>query len=169
MRLGYVIGARRGGVDRLLAEVATHLAAEGWDLAGVVQVNAERPGRRCDMDLAVLGGGSVRISQCLGPLARGCRLDPSGLETAVGLVEAALDARPPQLLIVNKFGKAEIGGRGFRPLIARALGQGVPVLTGVGPGNLDGFLAFAEGLGEALPDSPAAVLEWCRGAIRAAA
>ena len=169
MRLGYVIGAQRGGVDRLLAGVAAQLSAEGWHLAGVVQVNAERPGRRCDMDLAVLGGGAVRISQCLGPLARGCRLDPSGLETAVGQVEAALDAGPPQLLIVNKFGKAEIGGRGFRPLIARALGEGVPVLTGVGPGNLDGFLAFADGMAEALPDSPAAVLDWCRGAIRAAA
>jgi hypothetical protein len=169
MGLGYVVSARRGGVDLLLADVAARLAAEGWRLAGVVQVNAERPGRRCDMELAVLGGETVRISQCLGPLSRGCRLDPAGLEAAVGQVDAVLDAKAPQLLIVNKFGKAEIGGRGFRPVIARALGDGVPVLLGVNRANLDGFAAFAEGFGTPLPEDAEAVLDWCRGVARAAA
>jgi len=161
MRLGYVIGTGRGAVDRLLSAVAARLEGEGMRLAGVVQINAERPGQRCDMDLAVLGGDRVRISQCLGPLARGCRLDPVGLEEAVGQVGAAL-ARRPQLLIVNKFGKAEIAGRGFRPVIAQALGDGVPVLLGVSRANLDGFDAFADGLAEALPAETAPILDWCR-------
>lgn len=170
MQLGYVIAARRGGVDALLAEVAAALQAEGRDLAGVVQVNPEVPGRRCDMDLILLGQEArFRISQCLGPQARGCRLDPAGLEAAAGRIEAMLAARAPQLLVINKFGKAEIGGRGFRPVIARALGDGVPVLVGVNKANLDGFQDFAQGIGDALPEDPAAVLDWCRGTLRAAA
>jgi hypothetical protein len=170
MRLGYVIGTRRGGVDALLAEAAGRLQAEGRDLAGVVQINPEVPGRRCDMDLILLGEAErFRISQCLGPQARGCRLDPAGLEAAVGRVEAGLALRAPELLIVNKFGKAEIGGRGFRPVIARALGDGVPVLVGVNRANLNGFQDFAGGVGTPLPEDLGAVLDWCRGVARDAA
>jgi nucleoside-triphosphatase THEP1 len=170
MRLGTVIGERRGAVDRVLAQVAGRLGAQGWRLSGVVQENPEVPGRRCDMELVLLDGDErVRISQCLGPLARGCRLDPTGLEAAVGRVAAGLETAPPELLIINKFGKAEIGGRGFRPVIARALELGVPVLIGLNRANLDGFDAFAEGLADPLPPDPAAILAWCEGAMRQAA
>lgn len=161
--LGYVIGAQRGAVDGLMAEVASRLTAEGWPLAGVVQVNSETgPNTRCDMDLQVLAlDARVRISQRLGPMARGCRLDPQGLEEAVGLVETALDHRP-KLLIINKFGKAELEGRGFRPVIGRALAEGVPVLTAVNQANLEGFESFSAGLGTPLAPLIDPVIRWCR-------
>ncbi|WP_209424753.1 DUF2478 domain-containing protein [Pararhodobacter sp. SW119] len=160
--LGYVISEGRGTVDPLMSEVAGALRAQGWPLAGVVQVNTETgPDTKCDMDLQVLAGAeAVRISQRLGRLARGCRLDPQGLERAVGLVEQALSARP-RLLLINKFGKAELEGRGFRPTIGRALAEGVPVLTAVNRGNLPGFHDFTGGLGTALPPERDAVLDWC--------
>lgn len=160
--LAYVIGGGRGEGDRLLAEVAERLAARGWPLAGVVQINTDRGGEGpCDMDLSVLGRGArVRISQSLGSGSSGCRLDPDGLETAVGLVAATLE-QAPRLLILNKFGKAEIEGRGFRPLIGEALAAGIPVLTGVKPLNLEGFRAFAGGLETALDGDVEAVLRWC--------
>jgi hypothetical protein len=87
--LGYVISDGRGTVDPLMAEIARRLTDRGWPVAGVIQVNTETgPETKCDMDLQVLTGAEpVRISQRLGRLARGCRLDPSGLERAVGLVE----------------------------------------------------------------------------------
>ncbi|WP_333829048.1 DUF2478 domain-containing protein [Pararhodobacter sp.] len=160
--LGYVIGAQRGAVDLLLSEVAAQLAARGWPLAGVVQINSETdPAAHCDMDLQVLTmENRVRISQRLGPMARGCRLDPQGLEEAVGLVERMLD-RGPRLLLINKFGKAELEGRGFRPVIGRALAEGVPVLTAVNQANLAGFERFSEGMGTALPPDLEAVVDWC--------
>jgi hypothetical protein len=160
--LGYVIGAERGAVDDLLAEVAARLTARGWPLAGVVQINSE-PGNttRCDMDLQVLTHDTrVRISQRLGPMARGCRLDPQGLEEAVGLVEHALD-QGPRLLLINKFGKAELDGRGFRPVIGRALAAGVPVLTAVNQANRAGFESFCAGMGTPLPPLPGPVIDWC--------
>ncbi len=160
--LGYVISEGRATVDPLMAEVAGRLMAQGWPVAGVIQINTETgPDTRCDMDLQVLTGTeSVRISQRLGRLARGCRLDPQGLERAVGLVERALDAGP-RLVLINKFGKSELEGRGFRPLIGRALAEGVPVLTAVNRTNLPGFNAFTDGIGTALPPEPAAILDWC--------
>lgn len=160
--LGYVIGAERGAVDELLAKVAAHLTARGWPLAGVVQINSETGTQtRCDMDLHVLTLDTrVRISQRLGPMARGCRLDPQGLEEAVGLVERALE-RGPRLLLINKFGKAELEGRGFRPVIGRALAAGVPVLTAVNQANLAGFESFSAGMGTPLDPQARAVIDWC--------
>jgi hypothetical protein len=54
-------------------------------------------------------GAILRISQVLGPQARGCRLVPAALETAVVLVVAGLSCGA-DLLIVNKFGKHEAEG-----------------------------------------------------------
>jgi hypothetical protein len=159
--LGYVMAQGRGAADKLLADLADNLAARGWPLAGVVQLNLERrPDRLCDMELRVLGHDHmVRISQDLGPQARGCRLDPTGLEHAVGLVEAALDTRPA-LLIINKFGKSEAEGRGFRAVIGRALAEDIPVLTAVSTGNLAGFEAFSAGLGTPIEPDRASLLAW---------
>lgn len=167
--LGYVVSEARGEGDRLIHAVAMRLREAGVPLAGAVQTNEERdPARKCDMDLHILSGhDTVRISQDLGLLSRGCRLDPDGLERAVGLVAAALADRPA-LLIVNKFGKQEIDGRGFRPLIGEALAEGIPVLVAVKAGNLDAFLAFAEDMAEALPKDVDAIADWCHAHREAA-
>lgn len=167
MTLGYMIGTETGAAEGLLAAVADRLLAEGWRMAGALQVTTPVPGGRSDMDLRILGqeGVRVRISQCLGALSQGCRLDPGGLEAAVGRVEAGMDRARPQLLIVNKFGKVELAGRGFRPLIGRALAEGVPVLLSVAPDGLEGFLAFTEGAGSRVPAEVGAALDWCRAAM----
>ncbi|TDK50180.1 DUF2478 domain-containing protein [Antarcticimicrobium luteum] len=160
--LGYVVADGQGAADLVIREVADRLRAEGVQLAGAVQVNKDTdPDRKCEMDLHVLSRDAVvRISQNLGALSRGCRLDPDGLERAVGLVAQAL-AEGPDLLIVNKYGKQEIDGRGFRPLIGEALAMGIPVLTAVNRGNVEQFLAFAEDLAEALPGDAQVVFDWC--------
>jgi hypothetical protein len=168
--LGYVIAEGAGVADRLLADAAQILHAEALPLVGAVQINSDRDDARpCDMDLHVIASGRiVRISQNLGSLARGCRLDPAGLEQVVGLVEQALDdtgAGRPKLLIVNKFGKQEAEGRGFRPLIGRALSEGLVVLTSVNTTNKPGFDGFAEGLAKPLAPTLPAVLDWCRKAL----
>ncbi len=159
--LGYVTAALRGGNDGLLASVAAALGTHKT-LIGVVQINTEHdPERPCHMDLSILGTPTlIRISQFLGPGSRGCRLDAAGLETAVGLVEAALQKGMPDLLIINKFGKQECEGRGFRPVIGQALALGIPVLTAVSAVNMAGFLAFSDGMATALPADDAAILDW---------
>jgi hypothetical protein len=163
MRLGYVSIAGRGATDACVAGAVARLRAKGVTLSGAVQVAA--PGldqHPCEMDLAVLPDGPVyRISQDLGQAARGCRLDSDVLETAA--VQAMARMAGTAALIVNKYGKLEAEGRGFIPLMLRALDQGMPVLVGVNQMNLQGFLDFAAGQATALPPDPQAIAAWVIG------
>lgn len=161
--LGYIALEGRGNADQVIRDAAHILQADGLRIAGAVQVNVDHdPRLKCHMDLHILSGdGIIRISQDLGALSKGCRLDPDGLERAVGLVAAALDAGA-DLLIVNKFGKQELDGRGFRPLIGEALLRGIKVLTSVNPGNLPGFLEFAGDLAHPLPEDKDDIIRWCK-------
>ena len=166
--LGYVIHDEATDPNGRMAALAARLGAEGWRLAGAVQANIIRgPDCACDMELAVLGADAapIRISQSLGAGSMGCRLDSDALERAAGLAAAVLDGGA-DLIIVNKFGKQEAIGRGFRDLIGAALTRGVPVLTAVAPDQLAAFREFADGMEVALDwDS---VEDWCQTARVAA-
>jgi hypothetical protein len=156
--LGYITGFGEGAANGLLADVAMALQADGVAVVGAVQIGADRG----HMDLRLLGRTDVvRISQDLGPLAQGCRLDAEGLERAVGLVR--LDGAG--VLIVNKFGKQEAAGRGFRPLIGQAVAMGLPVVVAVAPAYRASFETFAGGMAQALAPEPAAVLAFCQSAL----
>lgn len=161
MYLAYVTTTDRGATDILLSAVAEHLLNAGAQLAGVVQTNTECvDSSKCDMDVRVLPEGeTIRISQSLGTHSRGCRLDPAALEQAVGYVTASL-ADKPQLLIINKFGKHEADGRGFRPVIAEALAQDIPVLVGVNGLNSERFQEFTGGAAERLDPDLSAITDW---------
>ncbi len=160
MRLGYVSLVGRGGNDVLLAQAAALAEAAGLSLAGCVQLNMDRAGQEdCDMDLRILGGGPlVRINQRLGAGSKGCKLDPGALEAAVAEVGARIGAA--RVLIVNKFGKHEALGRGFRPLIGEAMAQGMTVVLGVNRLNLSAFQDFAGDLAQELAPDPASILEF---------
>ena len=161
MKLASTIARGRGDTDLILHRLATQLAARGFRCCGTVQINSERADSGpCDMDVQVLPDGPIlRISQDLGPSARGCRLDPAALETAVGLVSASLTCGA-DVLIVNKFGKHEAEGRGFRPVIAEALALGIPVLVGVNLLNLESFENFAGRLAIRVPPESSGLQEW---------
>ena len=169
MKIGYVMSPGRGDVDLVLRRFAGQLMARGVAVAGVVQTNSDcGTDRPCDMDVEVLPDGPVlRISQDLGPGSRGCRLNPEALEQAVGLVGARMGA-DTRLLIVNKFGKQEAEGRGFRELIGVALAEGVPVVVGLNGLNRDPFEAFCGGMAEALTPEVQALLKWFDAAPEAA-
>ncbi len=160
-QIAYTMSPGRGATDRLLWDLGETLLSEGLRVCGVVQINSEcGPDRPCDMDVKVLPAGPMmRISQSLGPGARGCRLDAGALETAVATVARSLEAGA-DVLLVNKFGKHEAEGRGFRPLIAEALARDVPVLVGVNALNLSALEAFAGGLATELAPDLAILSAW---------
>lgn len=164
--LGYIVSQERGHADTLIRNAALQLRDEGVNLVGAFQVNLETtPNSKCDMDLHILSGENVvRISQNLGTLSKGCRLDPNGLERAVALVEAGL-SDGADLLVINKFGKQEAEGRGFRTVIGNALVEGIPVLTAVPSNNLPAFKNFAEDFGIHISEDIDAILDWCRKAL----
>ncbi len=177
--LGYVVPEQRATADALIRAVVAPLRAQGVAVAGAMQVNPDgtpdgdippdpqqgTEARRSHMDLHLLPGAEVvRISQDLGGGAQGCRLDPDGLERAAGLTAVALD-RGADLLIINKFGKQEADGRGFRPLIGEALLRDIPVLVSVAPGQLPAFQDFVGPLGQRLPARIESILDWCQSAL----
>lgn len=137
------------GADRVLTRLAMAMLEKEVRLAGLVQHNAPRPGRsRCDMVLEELGSGRhIAISQDRGPEARGCMLDVSQLLTASLMVEDSL-TQEPELVILNKFGKSESEGGGFRPLISTVIGSGIPLVIAVPWRNIESWRAFAGGMGQ---------------------
>lgn len=166
MHLAYTMAPGRGDTDLILFQLANLLAARGLRCCGTVQINSERADAGpCDMDVQVLPDGPIlRISQDLGRGSRGCRLNPAALETAVGLVGASLQ-QGADVLIVNKFGKHEAEGRGFRLIIAEALSDGIPVLVGINALNLPAFMEFSQGIGASLPCDSAALADWVMASI----
>ena len=72
MKIAYTMAPGRGDTDQLLFTLAQDLAAEGYRTCGTVQINTDRGGHPCDMDVQVLPDGPVlRISQNLGAEAKG--------------------------------------------------------------------------------------------------
>lgn len=151
----------RGDTDLLLQRFADYAKGLGLRVCGTVQINTERAASHaCDMDIRVLPDGPVlRISQALGPEARGCRLDPAALEQAVAGVERALEDGA-DLLIVNKFGKMEAEGRGLRGVIAEAVARGIPVLAGVNGLNEDALGTFAGEMVQSVAPNMTALKAW---------
>ena len=160
MQIAYTMAPGRGDTDQLLYSLAQSLMAEGLKPRGIVQVNTDRPDAGpCDMDVTVLPAGpDIRISQSLGRAARGCRLDPEALETAVALVDKSLDEA--DCLIINKFGKHEAEGRGFRNVIAEALAREIPVLVGLNTLNADAFFEFTQGIAQELTPDHDLLAQW---------
>ena len=160
MKLAYTMAPGRGDTDLLLSGLADTLASQGYTTCGTVQINTDRASGPCDMDVRVLPNGPIlRISQDLGSGSKGCRLDPAALETAVGLAETRLDPNV-DILIINKFGKHEADGRGFRTVIASALDIGIPVLVGVNALNLLAFQDFVGPEACRLEPLEGETLEW---------
>lgn len=163
MPLGVVISKSSGSADKVFAELNQKLSTEGQRVVGTIQrVGENKTGRYCDMLVEVLPGGELlKINQQLGEGARGCRLDVSALESAIAMVEQEF-AKGADLLIINKFGKHEGEGRGFRNLIGEALEQDVPVICGVNELNKPAFDEFAGPFAEYLPNDLAEIANWLK-------
>jgi len=162
MKFAYTIAPGRGETNLLLADVAGVMTSAGLRVCGTVQIDTDREKvHHCDMDVQVLPDGPlIRISQSLGTLSRGCRLNTDALEQAVALTEQGL-TDGTDILLVNKFGKHEAEGRGFRNAIAEALSRDIPVLVGVNKLNVEAFQTFCGGEAVALEPNPADILAWC--------
>jgi hypothetical protein len=160
VNIAYVTLSGRGLIDDCLAEAVANLEARGFRLAGTVRVLPADPhAHACDMDVRVLPDGpSRRISQPLGMLSQGCRLDTDAVETLALAVESRIAGA--DLLVVNKFGKQEAAGRGLRQAIVMAIEADIPVLIGVNGLNLPEFLGFAADQAVRIEGRPESIVAW---------
>jgi hypothetical protein len=128
VRLAAVVYDAGFKIDDFLTRVADRLGADRVIMAGVLQENAG-DGVCSAMTLVDLASRRCfRISQDLGSQAEGCRLDAHGLAEIGALLDRPL-GHDVELLMLNRFGKAEAEGGGLRSAFVRAMEAGVPVLT----------------------------------------
>jgi hypothetical protein len=66
---------------------------------------------------------------------------------------------------VNKFGKHEADGRGFRSVIAEAISRDIPVLVGVNSLNLDALQEFVGPAATELEPSGSVLVSWLQAAM----
>ncbi|MDD9716474.1 DUF2478 domain-containing protein [Dinoroseobacter sp. PD6] len=151
-----------GDIDTFFSNIAEAFTQRGFVVCGVVQTRGEAGGEcHCaDMDLTTFGSNrTFRISQPLGNGSRGCRLHPGALAECSAFLEQELE-KGPNLLILNRFGRGESEGRGFRDLMIRALALDIPVLTAVRPAYVESWSEFGAGAAADLAMSLEAALHW---------
>ncbi len=151
-------------IDQVLADVTEELKRDRLNVAGFLQREDDSGNSACcsDMYLEDIGsGGRFRITQSLGSGSEGCRLDPNGLIEAVSHMSGQITG-DIDLLILNRFGKGEEEGRGFRPVIEAAFMLGIPILIVVRDNYFEAWRQFAGEEFASLPADKSAVLAWCR-------
>lgn len=157
---------RKDEIGPVLQTVIDHVRKQGTRISGYLQREISDDASCCSQTYleAIASGEKVRISQPLGNGSRGCRLDPHALTEVSGKVLAELD-NEPELLVVNRFGRGEADGHGFRSAIEKAFTMGIPVLTAVNDEYLEDWRAFGEDYAAELPARSEDVLAWCDQAI----
>lgn len=149
-------------INRLLVDVAADLQSWGLDIGGVLQEAEADSDPNC-LRLNVVDirtGKSARITQDRGRDAQGCKLDPRGLADISHCVTDAIKAGV-DLIIINKFGRAESEGSGLLSCFAEAVTAEIPVLTTVREPYLDAWGEFHGGLATDLSATKQAIVEWC--------
>ncbi len=157
-------------IDDMLVELVGKLRDQRLRLAGAIQHNTDGGDRcRCDMTLEDLATGKrIDISEKRGPESQGCRLDSFALEASVGVVAQSL-SQDRDLVIINRFGKREAEGHGFRQIVEQAIGVGLPVLVAVASGQQAAWDNFTGSYAEQLPAETDVILAWCARVARAGA
>lgn len=164
--LGAITYADGQSVDPLIAGVVQALRTEGAAICGVLQHEAANPGNCCaSMYLENISNGvHLRLSQELGSGSQGCRLNPHTLAESSGQLLLEMDEHP-DLLVLNRFGKGEAEGHGFRAVLEKAYQLHIPVLIGVKETYRSAWDDFAGEFSRVLKVDSRSVLMWCMQAI----
>lgn len=155
-------------VDGVLEQVVKELRHSGCRLGGFLQREIADDDGCCSITyLENLADGSmVRISQPLGSGSRGCRLNPHALAELAGTVLRDME-QGVDLLVLNRFGKGESDGHGFRQVIEKAFLDGVPVLTAVRDTYAEAWNDFGAEFAVGLGLDTDQVVGWCRSVLPA--
>jgi len=142
-------------------QIVENCRRRGLRVAGVLQHPVcSDTASHCDVVLEELTTGlRTDLFENRGPGARGCRLDVAALAEVNGQVERSLDS-DPEILILNKFGKVEVEGRGLLDLVAMAADRSIPVVIGVPIRNLEAWRNFTGGMSVEFTSDPSEVADW---------
>jgi hypothetical protein len=148
-------------IDELLSRSCGQLRSVGVRIGGVLQQSSGEQGQCASLVHVVdLRSGRIfNIWEDRGACAVGCRLDERGLVDAEPALMAAL-ADGIDLLIINRFGRAESLGRGLLGCFSAAIEAGVAVLTAVRPPYDQAWYAFHGGCAHDLAPEMQEIIHW---------
>lgn len=127
--LAAICSTNTAATDIKLAALIKRLLDNGHTIDGVLQKPVEENATGCNARLYRIGfNGQYNISQQLGAGSSSCNLDTAVLEQAAFDITNTITS-DTELVVVNRFGKREAQGGGFRSVFERALELDVPVLT----------------------------------------
>jgi hypothetical protein len=144
--------------DDILRSFAMEVRARGHRVTGLVQLD----GHCSDGQLAVMvlhTGERIGLLENRGTGAKGCRLDVQRLLNAGSKVADAI-GDGADLVVINRFGKQEQGGKGLRFLIEQALGAEIPVVVAVAQSAFPAWTQFSDGMSVKLACNTRALRAW---------
>lgn len=150
-------------VDVQLTHICTLLNDKGLIIGGLIQENS------CD-DVSGVQLVDIRSRQKFniwenrGLHASGCRLDEARLLATAKVIEQAIVDRV-DMLVINRFGRAESEGKGLRDCFAKAIDAGIPVLTGVRDPYTKAWKKFHGGMAHELLVTDTKMENWVAKAI----
>ena len=160
-RLAATFYERGFDVDALLLKCCAELRASGLRVGGTIQRAAGDRGQ-CASSVHVVdlsSGEAFDIWENRGVCARGCRLDERGLVESESSILTSIAERV-DLVVINRFARAESLGRGLIGCFIAAIEAGIPVLTAVRPPYIEAWETFQDGLGQVLPAAADAIVGW---------
>jgi len=147
-------------INGTLRQVVKRLQETGVIIGGVLQEAGFCPDECCaQLIVDIRTGRAERITQDRGRESRGCKLDPRGL-AAISYCVADAIAASVDLVIINKFGRAESEGDGLLSCIEDAVSAGIPLLTTVREPYVAARNLYNGGLAVELPPRADTIIEW---------
>lgn len=161
-RLAGIVFESGFAIDALMAQLVERLQARGLRLCGVIQtVSDAAGGDRHNLRLRALGDDwEIPILQDRGPLAKGCRLDYASMVDVCARIDASL-AQQADLVVLNRFGRAEAEGGGLRQVLERCVEAERPTIIAVRSDYLADWSAFHGGMADTLSPDLETILAWC--------
>jgi len=156
-----IVYGRRDDPDCLLQEFVADLKRSGVRLTGLIQCNRIFGSAVGHVPVMVLPEESVirlghNVDSC-----QSCSLAANALIEAARNIGLAID-RGTDLLVINRFGKMEVEGRGLVDQIYRAVVADIPVLATVPEQHFTVWTKFSRGMSVKLQCSRKQLDEWWR-------
>lgn len=157
-----ICGGGEKNIDNAICDAAKLMSSMGIRLVGVSQERGRQTsdGACREIKLKNLGTGQINvISERRGKGASGCHLDRSALiESAEQMQNDIL--RMPDIVLINRFGRAECEGSGFRQAIELAVNLNIPVIAGVRRTYQKEWVEFHGGYADVLSSNAASIVRW---------
>jgi len=157
-----IVYSRKDDPDGLLQEFVTDLKRLGFRLTGLIQCARVFGSAADHVSFMMLPEDAiVRLAHNIDGGPGGCGLAPNALIEAASSIALAI-SRGADLLIVNRFGKMEVEGRGLVDEICQAIVADIPVLVTVPEQHFTTWTRFSKGMSVKLRCSRKQLDEWWR-------